>query len=144
MSYSGINKNVFSKLPKQEVELSSEKVELGLVDDLDGILKRMKAIDSQLMKSVQKLVNALSAFSKVQKELDDSYAQSQLDKEDAQSDLNSAVKVVTEISKKAKELGIDPKGIKGMSDVVSISENIEDTIAILDRNEPDAKKILSI
>ena len=34
MGYTGINKSVLDKLPKQEVELSSEKVELGKVDDL--------------------------------------------------------------------------------------------------------------
>jgi len=141
-----IKDRINNKLFKQEetVELSAEKVELGLVQDLDKLLSRMKAIDKALMKSVQEYVNQINEFSKVQSKLESSYNQSSLDSEDAEGDIKQAVDLVGKISKQAKDLGFDPKDIKGMSDVVRVTENLEDTIAIFKRNESDAKKILSI
>lgn len=136
-----INSQLFKA---QEVELSAEKVELGLVQDLDKLLSRMKAIDKALMKSVQEYVNQINEFSKVQSKLESSYNQSSLDSEDAEGDIKQAVDLVEKISKQAKDLGFDPKDIKGMSDVVRVTENLEDTIATFKRNESDAKKILSI
>ena len=136
---------IYKKLfTEDKVELASHKIELGLIDDLNKLLIRMKAVDGALAKSTQKSINALSSFSKVQGDLKGSYQTAQLDKDDAKGEIKIAVSIIEKISKQAKDLGINPNEIKGTKEVVSFTANIEDTIAILQRNESDINKILSI
>ena len=136
---------IYKKLfTEDKVELASHKIELGLIDDLKKLLIRMKSVEGALAKSTQKSINSLQAFSKVQGNLKDSYQMAQLDKEDAKDEIKIAVSIIEKISKQAKDLGINPSEIKGTKEVVSFTANIEDTIAILQRNESDINKILSI
>lgn len=138
-------KSVYNKLfSEDKVELGKHEVELGLVEDLAKLLTRMKAIDGALMKSTQKAVNALGDFIKVKNQLNDGYVQATMDAEDAQEDIKLAVSLIEKIAKQAKELGLNPNDVKGTQEVVKITANLEDTIAILERNESDIKKILSI
>lgn len=138
-------KSVYNRLfAEDKVELGKHEVELGLVEDLAKLVTRMKAIDGALSKSTQKAVNALGDFAKVQGQLNDGYAQATLDSEDAQEDIKLAVALIQKISKQAKDLGLNPNDVKGTQDVVKITANLEDTIAILKRNESDIKKILSL
>ena len=138
-------KSVYNRLfAEDKVELASERVELGLVEDLAKLLTRMRAIDGALMKSTQKAVNALGDFIKVKNKLKDGYVQASMDAEDAQEDIKLAVSLIEKIAKQAKDLGLNPNDVKGTQDVVKITANLEDTIAILERNESDIKKILSI
>lgn len=138
-------KTVFTKLfSEDKIELGKHEVELGLVEDLAKLVTRMKAIDAALSKSTQKSVNALGEFAKVQGQLNDGYAQATMDAEDAQEDIKLAVALIDKISKQAKDLGLNPNDVKGTQDVVKITANLEDTIAILKRNESDIKKILSL
>jgi len=136
---------IYKKLfTEDKVELASHKIELGLIDDLKKLLIRMKSVEGALAKSTQKSINSLEAFSKVQGNLKDSYQMAQLDKDDAKDEIKIAVSIIEKISKQAKDLGINPSEIKGTKEVVSFTANIEDTIAILQRNESDINKILSI
>ena len=135
---------IINKLSEKEAVKLGMNVELGLVDDLAKLLVRMKAIDSALMKSVQKTVNNLSAFVKVQSDLSDGYMNAIADRDDAKSDIKEALILVEKISKQAKDLGLNPNDVKGTQDVVKITANIEDTINILNKNESDVKKIISI
>ena len=139
-------KEVFSKVSEinSTTDLSSHKIELGLVEDLAKLLNRMKAIDAALMKSTQKSVNSLSAFAKVQGDLQDAYATAQLDSEDAQNDIKEAIILIDKVAKQAKDLGLNPNDVKGTQDVVKITANLEDTINTLKKNESDIKKILAI
>lgn len=141
--------NILNKIAQmernaEEIKLASHKVELGLVEDLAKLLTRMKAIDGALMKSTQKAVNALGDFVKVKNQLNDGYVQATMDAEDAQEDIKLAVSLIEKIAKQAKELGLNPNDVKGTQEVVKITANLEDTIAILERNESDIKKIISI
>ena len=136
---------IYKKLfTEEKLELESHKIELGLIDDLKKLLIRMKSVEGALAKSTQKSINSLQAFSKVQGNLKDSYQMAQLDKDDAKDEIKIAVSIIEKISKQAKDLGINPSEIKGTKEVVSFTANIEDTIAILQRNESDINKILSI
>lgn len=137
-------KTVYDKLFKEETQLAKHEVELALVDDLAKLLVRMKAIDGALMKSVQKTVNNLQAFSKVQNDLKDGYMTAIADRDDANADIKEALVLVEKIGKQARELGLNPNDVKGTQDVVKITANIEDTIDTLDKNEEDVKKILAI
>lgn len=135
-------KSVGDKLFK--TGLASQRVELALIDDLKQLVVRMKAIDGALMKSTNKAVSALSAFSKVQGDLDDGYKTATLDREDAEEDIKLALSLIEKISKQAKDLGLNPNDIPQTKEIVKLTSNIEDTISILNRNESDIKKILSI
>jgi hypothetical protein len=135
--------NVYDKLA-DKTELAKHEVELGLVDDLAKLLARMKAVDSALMKSTQKAINSLSAFAKLQGDLKDSYANASLDSDDADKDIKEAIILIDKVAKQAKDLGLNPNDVKGTKDIVKITENLEDTINTLNKNEADIKKILSI
>ena len=102
MSYSGINKNVFSKLPTQEVELSSEKVELGSIDILKDDIARMKKGIDQL-KSLRKQMRSeyLKAVDKVSTNA---------------SNFNA----------KAKELGLKADSVKEYNDVFDMQRMLDD------------------
>ena len=135
--------NVYDRL-SDKTELAKHEVELGLVDDLAKLLGRMKAIDSALMKSTQKAINSLTAFSKLQGDLQDAYANASLDSDDANKDIKEAIILIDKVAKQAKDLGLNPNDVKGTQDIVKITENLEDTINTLNKNESDIKKILSI
>jgi uncharacterized protein YukE len=137
-------KSIYNKLFKEEVQLESHKVELALIDDLKQIVVRMKALDGAFGKSTQKAVNALSAFAKVQGDLKDGYAGASLDRDEAKDEIKAAVALIEKISKQAREVGLNPNDIPQTKEIVNLTANIEDTIAILDRNESDIKQILSI
>jgi hypothetical protein len=141
----GINQ-VLSKIAKinEPTELASHKVELGLIDDLKQMVVRMKALDGAFMKSTQKSVNALSAFAKVQGDLKDGYATASADRDDAAEEIKVALTLIEKFSKQARELGFNPNDIPQTKEIVNLTANIEDTIAILERNESDIKQILSI
>ena len=135
--------NVYDRL-SDKTELAKHEVELGVVDDLAKLLGRMKAIDSALMKSTQKALNSLTAFSKLQGDLQDAYANASLDSDDADKDIKEAIILIDKVAKQAKDLGLNPNDVKGTQDIVKITENLEDTINTLNKNESDIKKILSI
>jgi hypothetical protein len=137
-------KTIYDKLFTEKVELAKHEVELALVDDLNKLVVRMKAIDGALMKSVQKTVNNLSSFAKVQNDLKDGYMTAIADRDDADSYIKEALILVDKIAKQARELGLNPNDVKGIKEVVDFTANIEDTINSLDINESDVKKILAI
>ena len=137
-------KSVYNKLFKEETQLASHEVKLALIDDLKQMVVRMKALDGAFGKSTQKAVNALSAFAKVQGDLKDGYLQAAVDRDDANDEIKVAVALIEKIAKQARELGLNPNDIPQTKEIVNLTANIEDTIAILDRNESDIKQILSI
>lgn len=94
MSYTGINKSVYDKLPKQEVELSKMEVELANVKDIPKKLKSV--IDVQ-----KKLDKDMPALEKLQ-------AQVKENKDILKMRTDEAERMLDEISQKAKELGVDP------------------------------------
>lgn len=136
--------NKADEIQTKKTELGKHEVNLALVEDLAKLLTRMKAIDSALAKSTQKSLNSLGGFAKVQADLADAYSTAELDVEDAQKDIKEAVVLIDKVAKQAKELGLNPYDVKGASEIVKITENIEDTINTLKKNESDIVKILSI
>ena len=126
------------------VNLSSQKIELGLIEDLTKLVTRMKAIDGALAKSTQKAINSLYSFAKLQGDLGDAFSNASLDSDDAKQDIKEAVTLIEKVSKQAKELGFNPNDVKGTQEIVKMTANLEDTINILEKNKSDIKKILSI
>ena len=65
-------------------------------------------------------------------------------KEIEAKDIKEAIILIDKVAKQAKDLGLNPNDVKGTQDIVKITENLEDTINTLNKNEADIKKILSI
>lgn len=132
---------VYEKLNK--VELKSEKIELALIDDLNKSLDGLKSFDKVIAREGQK---ALSAYSNLQAEgakLEEAYQDAFSFIDDAESEISKAEKVVENLAKTAKELGINPRDIKGTTELVKVVANLEDTINTLNKYESDFKKIIS-
>ena len=53
-------------------------------------------------------------------------------------------KIVNDLAASAKELGIDPKSIKGTNEIVKVVANLEDTINTLNKFKSDIKKLLNL
>jgi len=88
---------VFSKLSREEVNLESHKVELGLIDDS---LKYIKGVE---------------IFGKnidiVEKQLKSAIISMKVDVEDLQGDLNLLKKGLTKVEAASKDLGVNPNSI---------------------------------
>lgn len=134
---------IFDTLSKDKVELKSEKVELALIDDLNKSLDGLKSFDKVIAREGQK---ALSAYSNLQAEggkLEEAYQDAFSFIDDAESEISKAEKVVENLAKTAKELGINPRDIKGTTEIVKVVANLEDTINTLNKYESDFKKIIN-
>jgi len=126
------------------VELASQKIELGLIDDVKNIANRLKILDNVLSKNGQEVQNLLGDFTVLQSKIKDRFIQVEMDAEDAESDIKEAVKIIDKVSATAKELGIDPKSIKGTDEIVKNTESLEYIIKRVKDFDSEVKKILSI
>jgi len=129
---------------QKEVKLESQKIELGLVDDVKNIANRLKILDGVLSKNGQEVQNLLGDFTVLQSKLKDKFIQVEMDAEDAESDIKEAVKIIDKVVATAKELGIDPKSVKGTGEIVKYTENLEYVIKRVKDFDSEVKKILSI
>lgn len=115
MSYSGLNKNVFDKLPKQEVELSSDKVELGIKQDAesaykDAIAKRKAANDSYqtIFTTIKTILGDLAAAEKAS---------------------NDAIGVLDKYAAAVKDLGLElPADIKNQKQ--NLQDGLKGTLSV--------------
>jgi len=126
------------------VELASQKIELGLIDDVKNIANRLKILDNVLSKNGQEVQNLLGDFTVLQSKIKDKFIKVEMDAEDAESDIKEAVKIIDKVSATAKELGIDPKSIKGTDEIVKNTESLEYIIKRVKDFDSEVKKILSI
>ena len=126
------------------VELASQKIELGLIDDVKNIANRLKTLDNVLSKNGQEVQNLLGDFTVLQSKIKDKFIKVEMDAEDAESDIKEAVKIIDKVSATAKELGIDPKSIKGTDEIVKNTESLEYIIKRVKDFDSEVKKVLSI
>jgi uncharacterized protein YihD (DUF1040 family) len=115
MSYLGLNKKVFDKMPKQEVELSKMEVELALVDDMKASIKAAKDARIKVASTASAVRAAIEGLKKDYKEL-----------------YNKALEAGTNIEnyqKAAKELGLDvPNDIKSELGLMKDHRKLGDTM----------------
>lgn len=98
-------KLVFNKLFKKE-ELASEKVELALTDDFNKLLKQAEGFKSKYKGDSDSLINSVKT--------------AKITIQNWRDSLGSALVLLTDISKKANELGIElPKEIISAKETVS-------------------------
>ena len=106
MSYAGLNKKVFDKMPKQEVELSSEVVELSMVDEIEKLYKTARNSFSDATKITESIRPLISKAEKAWSEAGKNFLKvssevSKLDKKAKEL----GVKVPAEIDKRANDAG---------------------------------------
>ena len=78
-------------------ELSTEKVELGAVQDFNKVADRLTSGSKTLNKAAQEFVNDLSDFGKLRSKLEDSYRRAESFSDDLEDDVKDLKKLVTEL-----------------------------------------------
>ena len=99
-----MNKNVMAKVANiNKEELSAQKVELALIDDVKALTKELDSVLSRMDKEGDELARLLGDAIRKQRVLEDL--------NDKQQDISkNAIKVIQEVEKASKELGVpNPK-----------------------------------
>ena len=129
-------KTIKPKMNKEEKEaevllskitsiVKGEKVDLALIDDFNSQLDNLKTYDKV-----------------IGKKLDDAYDGAFTFVDEAEAEISKAEKIVEKLAASAKELGIDPKSIKGTTELVKVVANLEDTINTLGKYKSDVSKLI--
>jgi|14BtaG_2_1085337.scaffolds.fasta_scaffold72780_2 DNA repair exonuclease SbcCD ATPase subunit len=134
-------KNALKHINKEK--LSTQKIELALIDDFNEVLDTLQRYDKVIGQNGQKLFNAYSDIQSIGNKLDSAYEGAYDFIDDAEQEIKKAENIVNKLAASAKELGIDPKSIKGTKEIVKVTANLEDTINTLNKFKSDIKKILN-
>ena len=116
---------IYNRLPKEKVELATEKIELGLVDDIEtaitNLKKQMGVLDDIEKNQFDALVIIRKAITNAQK-IDDK------NKNTVKKSISLAddsVKLITKAKNAAKELGVKDSDIKGLKELFSVIDDID-------------------
>ena len=142
-------KNVNQRLAKlytqdTKQELSSEKIELGIVQDFNRIAGALTRGSQTLNKAAQAFVDDLSEFGKIRIKLDDSFGRAETFADQLEDDLKEIQRIADDVAAKAKELGVEPKDLGLDLEVLKVVDDIEDTISTIRKNSDDAKRIIKV
>ena len=140
-------KNVNQRLAKlysqdTKQELSSEKIELGIVQDFNRIAGALTRGNQTLNKAAQAFVDDLSEFGKIRIKLDDSFGRAETFADQLEDDLKEIQRIADDVAAKAKELGVEPKDLGLDLEVLKVVDDIEDSISTIRKNSDDAKRII--
>lgn len=116
---------IYDKLPKEKVELATEKIELGLVDDIEtaitNLKKQMGVLDDIEKNQFDALVIIRKAITNAQK-ID---AQNKNTVKKSISLADDSAKLITKAKNAAKELGVKDSDIKGLKELFSVIDDID-------------------
>lgn len=102
----------------QEVELSEEKVELSVAQDLQKGITKVSA-------EIKKMQSAMSSFEKAQDVFEDAKDALRSAMRDSGDVENAQIDIVNNAETSAKELGVDVSAIKGYKELVDGIEEIQ-------------------
>ncbi len=122
---------------------TTEKVELGLVDDFKKLFTEAKGMDKVFAKRIATLRNEYLDARGLAMKMEDTYKTAELDVADMKDLVGRIEKTTIKLIASAKELGIDPKSIDGVSEVVKIVESLEDDIDTFEKQENDFKQMIN-
>jgi peptidoglycan hydrolase CwlO-like protein len=119
-------RKIFSKLPK--TELSTEKVELNVMQDIDKTLDKLVS-EFQSLRVLEgdidvQLQNVKSAKDK----LDDIIRDAKQGQKETQKKISEVNKLKEKAEKAARDLGVDAKEIKGFNQIDDITSDAEEEI----------------
>ena len=128
-------KSVYNRLfAEDKVELASERIELGLVEDIASAKKQAQAQLTKFLKSDATVQKAVSSLKSV-------YAEIVLNKDYAKKKTADLSKIEATITKQAADLGLDVKQLpafKELMDAYSFLGQVDDAIM----NSMDAVKTI--
>ena len=128
-------KSVYNRLfAEDKVELASERIELGLVEDIASAKKQAQAQLTKFLKSDATVQKAVASLKSV-------YAEIVLNKDYAKKKTADLSKIEATITKQAADLGLDVKQLpafKELMDAYSFLGQVDDAIM----NSMDAVKTI--
>jgi len=117
---------VYSKLPKQE--LSAQKVELGIVDEISKQLTQSE----QILKKIQSEKNDFLELDKIYKKAESDIAKLlkiySANKKNSSSFYKEINKNFNSLYKSAKEIGLDVTSLPAYKDYLQLRKNIDNAI----------------
>lgn len=121
----------------QVTELSTEKVELAILDDIQkqiNVLSKGLA-DMQKKSSAQlkALDNASSAISKLKR------ANLDASRSSVQNETNKTLNLIARAEEAAKELGMSPTNVKGLRELEKLLDEIKKRAEFIERIKQDSK-----
>ena len=131
-----MRKNAMNYLA-QVTELSTEKVELAILDDIQkqiNVLSKGLA-DMQKKSSAQlkALDNASSAISKLKR------ANLDASRSSVQNETNKTLNLMARAEEAAKELGMSPTNVKGLRELEKLLDEIKKRAEFIERIKQDSK-----
>ena len=102
----------------QEVELSEEKVELSVAQDLQKGITKVSA-------EIKKMQSAISSFNKAEDIFEDAKDALRDAMRDSGDIENAQIDIVNQAETSAKELGVDVSAIKGYKELVDAIEDMQ-------------------
>ena len=111
---------VFSKLAKEEnkTELASEKVELGLVQDIQKVITNAK-------NKIKDVSTAQKRYDAALKEIESAQSKALSVREEGKDIFDRGMFIREDAIDAAKDLGLDAKGIKGFGELDKILDVLE-------------------
>ena len=125
------------------ITLKSQKLEFSMIDDFKKLFTEAKGMDKVLTKRVATLRNEYLDARGLAMKMEDTYKTAELDVADMKDLVKRIEKTTIKLIASAKELGIDPKSIEGVSEVVKIVERLEDDIDTFEKQENDYKQMIN-
>jgi len=119
-------KKIFTKLFKEKkTELASHKVELALVDELNGFVGALEKALTQIKSNSSKLSKNLRDIENLTSDLKVNYNTANKNKQAVNQALKSSEILSKQIVKQAKDLGINPREIKNVDKLISLISEVE-------------------
>jgi len=119
---------ILEKLPNQEVELSAQKVELGIVDEISKQLTQSE----QILKKIQSEKNDFVELDKIYKKAENDIAKLlkiySSNKKNSSSFYKEMNKNFNSLNKSAKEIGLDVTSLPAYKDYLQLRKNIDNAI----------------
>jgi ABC-type transporter Mla subunit MlaD len=110
-----------------KVALKNQEIELASIAELDGFVGALEKALSQIKNNSSKLSKNLRDIDSVIDDLKVNYRTAEANKKAVDQAIKSSEILAKEISKQAKDLGINPREIKNVDKLISLIEEVEGT-----------------
>ena len=128
----------------KEYNLSSQRVELANIKELDKFVKALSTAVKQIKSNRSKLGKSLSDIQAQRKEVEKQYNTAVENKKAVDLAVKNSETLSKQIVKQAKELGISPSEIPNVRELVDLIEQAEGAQETIDMFMNDAKAIINV
>tara|TARA_B110000459_G_C16431433_1_gene412023 strand:+ start:286 stop:708 length:423 start_codon:yes stop_codon:yes gene_type:complete len=115
-----------SKESESKLELSSELLELALVDDIGKKLAAMKAAKTQVSTLKKESLEAMKIVREAEKKMDKTLKANAAKASKLISAAEKTQVLIDKANKQAKELGVSPTAIKGLAELEDVAVDVYD------------------